>query len=117
MKRIILFAWPVLFGFKSFSQVEGNVTDTLGKPIGGALILAVESESRFVDSVTCDTSGYFIFKKLKPGKYTFTTKSAKYTDAVNKDVLVERPYEEKQSNDIFNGVWLEIILTPLKTPK
>jgi hypothetical protein len=115
-KGIVLFITSFLV-FKCYSQLEGNIVDTLGKAIAGATIIAVENETKLTESVSSDSSGYYAFKKLKPGKYTVTTKAANYADAVNKDITIAKEFEENDSTDISGGEWLEIVLVPVKKEK
>jgi hypothetical protein len=117
MKKVFLLLLTTFFACKCFSQLEGNVVDSAGKAIAGATIVAVDSATLLTDSVNCDNTGYYAFKKLKPGNYMVTAKAAMYQDSVIKNVLVKREFKEKKTSDISDAEWLEIVLLPLKKQK
>ncbi|HSU28151.1 MAG TPA: carboxypeptidase-like regulatory domain-containing protein [Chitinophagaceae bacterium] len=99
-----------------FSQIEGNVIDTSGKAIPGALIIAIDSVKNTADTVKSDKSGYFAYKILKRGNYKIVVIAAGFEKNIQENFMVtnETPDNKATSSDISNATWLDI---KLRRPK
>ena len=119
MRRTIVLATLLLSMPSASAQIEGNVVDTAGKAIPGAVIIAVDSINKRSDTAMSDKRGFFTFRKLKRGDYKVVITAAGFQNSVNEKIVVENesPADNPGGDDISNATWLEIVMRrpkPLK---
>ena len=117
--RRIFFLFGVVLGFtvRSFSQVQGDITDPKDKGIPNAMIIATDSVTKSVDTVKSDSRGFYSFDKLKPGKYKIEVKAVGFQTAVIENIVVKEGDIGLVEDDLYNGQRLDITLNPAKVPK
>ena len=117
--RRMLFLLGAILGFtvRSFSQVQGDVTDPKDKGIPNAIIIATDSVKKSVDTVKSDSRGFYSFDHLKPGNYKIEIKAVGFQTAVIKDIVVKEGEIGLVEDDLYNGQRLNITLLPAKVPK
>jgi hypothetical protein len=59
-----------LFGQHATSEVNGTVTDSQGRVVGGAAVTLTNQDTNVVSHTTTNSQGYFVFLDLTPGPYT-----------------------------------------------
>ena len=118
MKRIIFLLGAILgFTIRSFSQIQGDITDLKEKGIPNAMIIATDPVSKVADTVKSDSRGFYSFDKLKPGNYKIEIKAAGFQTAVIESIVVKEEHVGLVDDDLYNGHRLDITLTPPKVPK
>lgn len=119
MKRYYSFFIPLLFIYNNvICQIKGNVRDKVDNPIKNALIIAIDSAMNLADSVRSDSTGYFSFSTLKPGKYLIQVKAAGFPEQQYKNVVARKVTDKPETeNDVTNATWLSIDLYPAKNQK
>ena len=105
------------FAVRSFSQIQGDVTDPKDKGIPNALIIAMDSVRKTADTVKSDSRGFYSFSDLKPAEYKIEIKAVGFQTAVIKNILVKEEHVGLVEDDLYNGQRLNITLTPAKVPK
>ena len=118
MKRM-LFLFGAILGFtiRSFSQIQGDITDPKDNGISNAMIIATDSARKVVDTVKSDNRGFYSFDNLKPGKYKIEVKAIGFQTAVIENIVVKEGDIGLVEDDLYNGQRLDITLTPAKVPK
>ncbi|HMK25715.1 MAG TPA: carboxypeptidase-like regulatory domain-containing protein [Chitinophagaceae bacterium] len=118
MKKIIFFSGAILgFCVRSFSQIQGDVTDPKDKGIPNAIIIATDSVKKSVDTVKSDSRGFYSFDHLKPGNYKIEIKAAGFQPVIIKNIVVKEGEIGLVEDDLYNGQRLNITLNPAKVPK
>ena len=103
---------------RSFAQIEGSVTDTSGKAIANAIIIAIDSARNTTDTINSDKGGYFVYKNLKRGEYKITAKASGYQKAVYDNIVVRNETAAgNKSSDISGAEWVEIVMKPIQPGK
>jgi hypothetical protein len=113
-KMIFLFAVVVGFTLRSFSQVQGDVTDAKATGIPNAMIIAMDSSDRSTDTVRSDTRGFYSFNNLKSGHYRIEVRAAGFQTATIKDILVKKEDIGLFDDDLYAGQRLDVSLTARK---
>mgnify|MGYP002377611492 CR=1 FL=1 len=116
MRRNTMSILLLLLMRNATAQIEGNVVDTSGNAIPGAVIIVVDPTSKRSDTVKSDKMGFFEFKKLKRGNYKVVVTISGFQDSVQEKILVtnETSAENPGGDDISNAIWLEIVMRRLK---
>jgi hypothetical protein len=118
--RIIysLFIVLLFLSKNAVCQIEGDVRSKDNKRIIKAVIIAMDSTNKKIDSVFSDDDGFYSFKKLKPGKFIIEAKASGFENRIYKNVIArEVQVNPEAGNDISNATRLQIILIPIKAPK
>ena len=117
MKRIIFLSGAILwFTARTFSQIQGDITDPKVKGIPNAMIIAMDTIRKTADTVKSDSRGFYSFDKLKPAEYKIEIKAVGFQTAVIKNILVKEEHVGLVEDDLYNGQRLDITLTPAKVP-
>jgi len=104
------------FMIRSFSQIQGDITDPKEKGIPNATVIATDSVRKSVDTVKSDDRGFYSFDNLKPGNYKIEIKAAGFQMAVIKNIEVKEGDIGMVEDDLYHGQRLDITLTPIKSP-
>ena len=117
MKKM-LFLFGAILGFtvRSFSQVQGDITDPKDKGIPNAMIIATDSVSKVADTVKSDSRGFYSFDKLKPGKYKIEVKATGFRLVVLENIIVKPEDIGLHDEDMYAGQRLDIMLSLSKSP-
>lgn len=98
-------------------QIEGDVRDKANNRISNAIIIAIDSNGDFADSVVSDETGFYRFTTLIPGIYSIEAKAPSFETRQYKNVVARaRVNDPEVGNDISNATRLQIVLSPLKNP-
>ena len=117
-KNRLVFGMMLLFSISSFGQIEGDVVDQKEKGISNAIITAIDSTGKVIDTVKTDKRGFYFFKTLKTGKYNIEVKAFGFLPAIYKNIEVEKVSNlQDEYDDTYYAVRLNITLTPAKVPK
>ena len=117
-KRCILSIISLMFYISAVSQIEGDVRDRNDKRISKAVIIAMDTTNKIIDSVISAEDGFFTFKKLKPGIYIIEAKAAGFENRVYKNIIARENFlDPKAGRDLSSATRLQIVLSPLKLPK
>jgi hypothetical protein len=117
MKRMLFLFGTILgFAIRSFSQVQGDITDAKDKGIPNTIIIAMDSASRTADTVKSDTRGFYSFNNLKPGTYKIEIKAVGFKTAIIENIIVKEGDIGLVEDDLYAGQRLNITLTPAKIP-
>lgn len=118
MRKKTLFSVTfILLVFTTLGQVEGDVTDDKNKPITNAVITAMDSTGKSVDTVKTDERGFYFFKKLKPGNYKIVAKAPGFVNAILTIRVHTAPADANDNDDTYYAETLDIILTRPKTTR
>lgn len=105
----------LLLSVNASSQIEGDVRSKDSKRITKALIIAIDTTNKIIDSVFSDDNGFYSFEKLKPGKYLIEAKAPGFEIKLYKNVIArEKLLNPAAGNDISNATRLQIVLLPAK---
>ena len=103
MKKIIFLLIAILgFCVRSFSQVQGDVTDPKDKGIPNAMIIAMDSASKIADTVKSDNRGFYSFDHLKPGNYKIEIKAVGFKTTVIENIVVKEGDIGLVEDDLYN---------------
>ena len=117
MKRIIFLLGAMLgFCIRSFSQVQGDITDPKDKGIPNAIIIAIDSAKNMADTVKSDSRGFYSFEKLKPGKYKIEVKATGFRLVALENIIVKPEDIGLHDEDMYAGQRLDIMLSLSKDP-
>jgi hypothetical protein len=117
--RKIVFTYGLLFLFvyNVYGQIEGVVIDKKKFVIPNAIIIAMDSTGRAIDTVRSGERGGYAFKGLKPGKYNVEAMATGYLHTIYKNIEVSNPSEEAdEGDDTYYAIRLDIVLNPGKIP-
>src|SRR5882762_10223876 len=64
---------PLGQGQRYLGGIQGEVTDTTGAKVTGAVVTAEETSTHFKSTVTANTAGSYAISSLNPGTYTVTS--------------------------------------------
>jgi len=118
MKKIILLLGMIhLLFLTASSQVEGDVTDPKEIAITNAVITATDTTGKIVDTVKTDERGFYLFEKLKPGKYTIEAKAPGFLPAARTVRVKPKPANSNNRDDTYYAETLDIILQRPKATK
>jgi uncharacterized membrane protein len=119
MKKTSLLIIGILsFTVNAMSQVEGDVRSKDNKRIPNAVIIALDTTNKIIDSVFSADDGFYSFETLKAGIYTIVAKVIGFENRVYKKIIAREKLVNKDAgSDISNATRLQIVLTPLKPPK
>lgn len=117
MKKVHLIIIALLFfSANAFSQIEGDVRSNDNKRIPKAVIIAMDTTNRIIDSVFSDDNGFYSFEKLKAGKYIIEAKATGFEKKLYKNIIArEGVLNPAAGNDISNATRLQIVLLPAKS--
>ena len=87
--------------------------------IANALIVAIDTSGKVLDSIRSDKRGFYIFKGLHQGRYRIEATATGFRTSVYENILAnkEYPVDEYARVDISNATRLEIVLKPVSPPK
>jgi hypothetical protein len=118
MTRLKFLIVLVCFSVSASAQIQGDITDSSGKAVPDAFIIAT-ANGKLADTVKSGKLGFYEFKKLKPGIYRIEVKAAGFRPAVQENVEVKETdtgYKEGY-DDVYYGQRLDFLLTPVKASK
>lgn len=116
MKTIYITLISFLICIKTLSQIEGDVRSKDDKRILKAVVIAMDTTMKVVDSVLSGEDGFYSFTNLKPGKYFIEAKAKGFENRLYKKVIVwENTLDPKRGKDLSNATRLQIVLFPAKT--
>lgn len=108
----------LLISINALSQIEGDVRSKDNKRISKAVVIAMDTTRNIIDSVVTDSTGFYSFETLKPGKYLIEAKALGFENKLYKNVIArERLLDPAAGNDISNATRLQIVLVPVKSSK
>lgn len=119
MIRLLLLA-ALLFAvmLKSFSQIEGLVSDKNKTGIQKVLVTVSDSTGKIIDSTRSDSLGAYAFNGLKPGKYNLEAKASGFQTIIRRNIeITTAPEGTDEGSDTYYAIRLDLILTPLKDQK
>jgi len=117
MKRIIfLLAVILVVCARSFSQVQGDITDPKDKGIPNAMIIAIDSAKKTADTVKSDSRGFYSFDNLKPGIYKIEVKATGFRFVALENIIVKPEDIGLHDEDMYAGQRLDIMLSLSKSP-
>jgi hypothetical protein len=67
-------------------RLEGTVWDPTGTSLAGALLSAVEENTKREADAVSDVDGHYVFLALQPGVYTVTVKSKGFKDVIHRNI-------------------------------
>jgi hypothetical protein len=72
-------------------RLEGSVWDPSGNSLAGAILTAVEEETKLQSTAVSQDDGRYVFLALRPGTYTVTVKSKGLKDVIHRGMLLFQP--------------------------
>ena len=115
MKTTYVTLFSFLICLKSLSQIEGDVRNNNDKPIVKAVILAMDTTKKVIDSVLSAEDGFYSFNKLKPGIYLIEAKAAGFESRLYKNVIARENFlDPDDGRDLSSATRLQIVLFPAK---
>jgi len=79
---------PRAFGQRYLGGIQGEVSDSAGAKIPGAVLTAEEASTHFRVSVKANDSGTYSFAQLNPGTYTITSSAPSFGTEIRTNVLI-----------------------------
>ncbi len=94
--KIVVFALICLMSFNQLSaqtnygSIRGKITDENDKPVSGAIVELVSSESpnEIIESKKTEVNGYYNFINLTPGKYFVKIRKESFSDQTSDELTV-----------------------------
>jgi Carboxypeptidase regulatory-like domain len=116
MKTIYVTLLSFLICLKSFSQIEGDVRNSEDKPIVRAVIVAMDTTKKVIDSVISAENGFYSFNKLKPGIYLIEAKAVGFESRLYKNIVARENFlDPDDGRDLSSATRLQIVLSPAKS--
>lgn len=94
MKNLLLvLAMLFAFAFTAAAQTTGSINGTISDPSGavvpGATVTATNVATGAARTATTNSSGFFSFDALHPGKYSLAVEASGFKKSVAQDIVVE----------------------------
>jgi hypothetical protein len=90
-------------------SIQGEVTDSTGAKVGGAVVTAEETGTHFKSTVTSNGSGTYTFAALNPGTYTVTATASGFKMAARNEVTLTAGQLQQVDFDLSLGETTETV--------